>query len=98
MSRLGFFIIVCLACVPPVFSEDSVLSIESTITGSQEQPKVFYIIPWKSPQGPGDLYRPIVGGVIEDQILAPIDREVFQRRIDYYQHLSVSPAAKNSVP
>ena len=65
-----------------------ILNIESTITGSSEQPKVLYIVPWKAPAGPGDLYQPILGSVIEEQVLTPIDRATFQRKLEYYQRLS----------
>lgn len=65
-----------------------ILSIESTITGSHEQPKVLYIVPWKAPAGPGDLYQPILGSVIEEQVLTTIDRATFQRKLEYYQRLS----------
>lgn len=71
-----------------VLSEPEVLTIESTITGSQEQPKVLYIVPWKPPEGPGDLYQPILGNVIEEQVLQPIDRDTFRRQVDYYGRLN----------
>ena len=55
------------------------------ITGNQELPKVLYIVPWKKSQ-PGDLMgRPV--NTLLDEVLAPLDREEFIRRVDYYDDL-----------
>lgn len=54
----------------------------ATITGSQELPKALHIVPWKS-AGAGDLAgRPL--NSLVDEILAPIDRDVFLRELEYY--------------
>ena len=51
------------------------------IIGNRELPKVLYIVPWKKPI-PGDLSgRPPVS--VLDEALAPVDREVFRRQVDY---------------
>ena len=53
----------------------------TTILGNRELPKVLYIVPWKKPV-PGDLAgRPLVSVV--DEALAPIDRDVFRRQLQY---------------
>ncbi|MCH8865480.1 MAG: hypothetical protein IID58_01385 [Proteobacteria bacterium] len=55
------------------------------ITGNQELPKVLYIVPWKK-SDPGDLMgRPV--NTLLDEILAPLDREEFIRRVGYYGDL-----------
>ena len=55
------------------------------ITGNQELPKVLYIVPWKK-SDPGDLMgRPV--NTLLDEVLAPLDREEFIRRVDYYDKL-----------
>ena len=55
------------------------------ITGNQELPKVMYIVPWKK-SDPGDLMgRPV--NTLLDEVLAPLDREEFIRRIEYYDDL-----------
>ncbi len=53
----------------------------STITGNRELPKVLHIVPWKKPL-PGELEGRPVSSVL-DEALAPLDRDVFRRRIDY---------------
>jgi hypothetical protein len=51
------------------------------IIGNRELPKVLYIVPWKKPL-PGDLAgRPLVS--VLDEALAPIDRDVFRRQVQY---------------
>lgn len=53
----------------------------TTIVGNRELPKVLYIVPWKKPV-PGDLAgRPLASVV--DEALAPIDRDVFRRQLQY---------------
>ena len=55
------------------------------ITGNQELPKVMYIVPWRK-SDPGDLMgRPV--NTLLDEVLAPLDREEFIRRVDYYDDL-----------
>ena len=65
------------------------------IIGNRELPKVLYIVPWKKPL-PGDLAgRP--GTSILDEALAPVDRDVFRRQLQYDAQLqsktSAPPAA-----
>ncbi len=55
------------------------------ITGNQELPKVLYIVPWKK-SDPGDLMGQPVNTLL-DEVLAPLDREEFIRRVDYYDDL-----------
>ena len=51
------------------------------IIGNRELPKVLYIVPWKKPL-PGDLAgRP--GASVLDEALAPVDRDVFRRQVQY---------------
>lgn len=65
------------------------------IIGNRELPKVLYIVPWKKPI-PGDLNgRPPVS--VLDEALAPVDRDVFRRQVQYdaqAQARAPAPAAK----
>lgn len=57
----------------------------TSITGNQELPKVLYIVPWKN-SDLGDLVgRPV--NTLLDEVLAPVDPEVFRRHLDYYDNL-----------
>jgi hypothetical protein len=62
------------------------MSLESIeIVGNQELPKVLYIVPWQNAE-PGDLMGKPVNTLL-DEVLAPIDREEFVRRVDYHGDL-----------
>ncbi len=77
----------------PALAEES-LEMEGTrIRGNQELPKVLYIVPWKQGEIP-DLSQPPLESLI-DEALAPVDRDVFQRKIRYYDSLSVQAVGEN---
>ncbi len=66
------------------------LELDSTsIRGNQELPKVLSIVPWKDP-ALGDLVGRPVNSLV-DEVLAPIDREVFQRQTRYFDQLYADP-------
>lgn len=57
----------------------------TSITGNQELPKVLYIVPWKK-SDLGDLVgRP--ANTLLEEVLAPVDPEVFERQLGYYDTL-----------
>ena len=57
----------------------------TSITGNQELPKVLYIVPWKK-SDLGDLVgRPV--NTLLDEVLEPVDPEVFERHLNYYEGL-----------
>jgi hypothetical protein len=58
----------------------------TSITGNQELPKVMYVVPWKKADL-GDLSGKPARSLI-DEILAPVDRDVFRREIGYFETLS----------
>ena len=67
------------------------------IIGNRELPKVLYIVPWKKPL-PGDLAGRPGGGVL-DEALAPVDRDVFRRQVQYDgQAKAPAPAAAAPAP
>lgn len=39
--------------------QDATISLQTTITGNQEQPKVLYILPWQSPQTANVDFEPL---------------------------------------
>ena len=62
------------------------------VIGNRELPKVLYIVPWKKPP-PGELTGKPVNSVLDD-LLSPVDRDVFRRHLNYDQQLSTAkPAA-----
>jgi len=63
------------------------IDLESTFIGDKEQPSVSYFVPWKPPEGPSKLYRPIKS--ISGNILDPVDRDVLARSMQFYNELSL---------
>jgi hypothetical protein len=72
------------------------LELESTqITGNRELPKVMYIVPWRSAEL-GDLVGRPVNSLL-DEVLEPVDRDVFRRQNRYFEALQpngATPAGK----
>jgi hypothetical protein len=64
----------------------------ATVTGDREQPKVMYVVPWKR-SDIGDLGGKPMNSLV-DEILAPVDRDVFKREVRYYQTVK-SEASQN---
>ena len=61
---------------------------ETQVTGNSELPKVLYIVPWKRPD-PGDLNGKPMNSLL-DEVLTPIDRDVFRRENRYYDALAAA--------
>lgn len=65
--------------------EDPVQMKGTNIRGTTELPKVLYIVPWKK-AGVGDLMIQTGLDAIDDE-LAPLDRDIFRRQVEYYEML-----------
>jgi hypothetical protein len=68
----------------------------TTVTGNQELPKVMYIVPWKKSDA-GDVSGKPVNSLL-DEILEPVDRDVFRREVTYYQAVKADAPDKNAAP
>jgi len=83
------------AVATPTPAQDRADIDRTQIIGNRELPKVLYIVPWKKPL-PGTLSGRPVASVL-DEVLAPLDREVLARQIDYHaQATSARPATPPS--
>jgi hypothetical protein len=67
----------------------------TTVTGNRELPKVMYVVPWKK-SDIGDLTGKPMNSLL-DEVLAPVDRDVFRREVSYFHAVS-APAAQISAP
>ena len=77
----GAFIAGLAVIASPAQAQDRAEIDRTQIIGNRELPKVLYIVPWKKPL-PGDLAsRPLVS--VLDEVLAPVDRDVFRRQVNY---------------
>ncbi len=71
------------------------LNLEATdVTGNSELPKVLYIVPWKR-SDLGDMVGRPVNSLL-DEVLQPVDRDVFRRENRYYDALK--PQAAEAKP
>lgn len=77
----------------PRASADQLLLDSTSIRGNQELPRVMYIVPWKDPQL-GDVIGKPVNSLV-DEILAPVDRDVFRRQTKYFDQLYGSDGSGN---
>ncbi|MDP2325314.1 MAG: hypothetical protein Q8N51_14985 [Gammaproteobacteria bacterium] len=71
---------------PPRLARAGSMTLDSSaIRGNQELPKVMYIVPWKDPAMAELAGRPV--NSLVEEILAPVDREVFRRQTRYFSQL-----------
>lgn len=63
----------------------------TVVTGNRELPKVLYIVPWKK-SDIGDLPAQPFNTLL-DEVLTPVDRDVFKREVTYYGALTKEGAA-----
>jgi hypothetical protein len=71
-------------------AEDRLQLDTTQITGNQELPKVLYIVPWKR-SDLGDLLGKPANSLL-DEVLEPVDRDVFRRENRYYDALKPDAA------
>lgn len=78
------------AARPTGRAQDRVDLDATQITGNRELPRVLYIVPWKR-SDLGDLAGKPVNSLL-DEVLAPVDRDVFRRETRYFDAVSAAPA------
>jgi hypothetical protein len=92
-TLLRLLVALVVNAVLPAFAQDRADIERTQIIGNRELPKVLYIVPWKKPLQ-GDLSGRAPGGVL-DEVLAPVDRDVFRRQVRYDAMTApAAPAAK----
>ena len=89
MTLRSVVTVAALMVAMPALAQDRADIERTQIIGNRELPKVLYIVPWKKPLQ-GDLSGRPPGGVL-DEVLAPVDRDVFRRQVRY--DAMVAPAA-----
>jgi hypothetical protein len=77
-------------------AQDRIQLDTTQITGNRELPKVLYIVPWKR-SDLGDLVGRPVNSLL-DEVLAPVDRDVFNRQNRYYDALRPDAGASQPQP
>jgi len=75
-----------LALSPLALSQEATVNMGSTVTGNQEQPRVLYIVPWKAPSGPDNLYQSLNSQL--DVVFGHVERVELKRELRYRETLS----------
>jgi len=85
MRHLLLAAVVCFAtpiCAPALAQER--IQMEGTeIVGSQELPRVLYIVPWQSAER-FEIETPPITSIIERR-LVPLERAAFRRKVHYHE-------------
>lgn len=66
----------------------------TSITGNRELPKVMVIVPWKHSELGGLQGRP--ANSLLNEILSPVDRDVFRRELRYFETLEAAGAPETA--
>ena len=66
---------------------NAVINIDETVTGNQEQPKVLYIVPWKTAADNEDFEQSLAQKTT-GKVFRHIEREELQRELNYLQQKS----------
>ncbi|MEJ2611153.1 MAG: hypothetical protein P8179_13985 [Candidatus Thiodiazotropha sp.] len=81
--------IVLLSASHPSQAEQR-LNLEGTaIFGNKESPNVLYVVPWRSAKRLTGMMPPETGR--REELLSPLDRDVFRREINWYQKYGETP-------
>lgn len=76
---------------PKAAAQSDRIELDATqITGNRELPRVLYVVPWKRADL-GELTGKPVRSLL-DEVLAPVDRDVFQRQNRYHEALKPDTA------
>lgn len=87
-------LLICVLASGQVLAADRMDMKGTKIHGNQELPKMLYIVPWQDAKAP-NLSQPPLKSLI-DEALTPVDREVFQRKIRYYDALNAQKKRSNA--
>lgn len=60
--------------------QDATISLQTTITGNQEQPKVLYILPWQSPQTADVDFEPLDNQ--QKAVFNHVERDELRRELE----------------
>lgn len=97
MMRPTPLVIAALALVATAARAQDRAEIDQTkIIGNRELPKVLYIVPWKKPL-PGQMSGKPATSVL-DEVLAPVDRDVFRRQVQYHAQVEAAKTAPVPTP
>lgn len=71
---------------------EGVISINERVTGNQEQPKVIYIVPWQSAEGPLGVEGP-VQSLLGEEVFGHVEKAEHAREVRYLTRLGEQATA-----
>ena len=84
------FLALLLAFASPMLPAEQRLDMEgAAIFGNKESPNVLYVVPWRQAKRLTGMLPPEMNAM--DGLLAPLDRDVFRRQVDWYQTFGQKP-------
>lgn len=84
---LTAFLLFTISLCLPVYAQDAqTVTLSTTVTGNQEQPKVLYIVPWQPAEDNTLLYQALNRNSA-DSIFGHIERSEHQREIEFLGEL-----------
>jgi len=81
-----FFLMMSIIGVPTNAQDSEVITIDDTVVGNQEQPKVLYIVPWKSATDATILSLPVKTKMTD--VFDHVDRTEHQRHVQFLESLN----------
>lgn len=87
ITRLKFAPIALMAGFTQfTFAQSNVLTIEETITGNQEQPKVLYIVPWKT-AADNETFEQTISSQLLGSVFEHVERAELRREVLHLEKL-----------
>ena len=86
LGKISSLTFIAMIAVESLATEKAI-DLQSTFVGDKEQPGVSYIMPWKPPEGPEGLYRPIDS--ISNNVLDPLERDLLIHSVHYYEQMAL---------
>ncbi len=83
MSKYTVLVYLLISFSGFCFAAEDIIVIESTITGSKEQPKVISIVPWKPILDPGYIGEEVEGLGQVDNVFQTLEPVTFNRERRY---------------
>lgn len=88
MTRIFYWMVagVSVLWMPAAGAQDQepsrgpIIELESQVTGNREQPQVFHVVPWQTPDSPVPDYNPLQRQL--DSVFGHLERDELQRSLE----------------
>lgn len=67
-------------------SQGPIIELEAQVTGNREQPQVFHVVPWQTPDSPVPGYNPLERQL--ESVFGHLERDELQRALEQSQETS----------